>query len=197
MLGRAPGRLTATKVCILPRLGSRPRSTCRRCGDPVLVRSVVVAGSLRPASASQKGNAMTTLSEVDAPPRRTGFITDRAAGIAASAAGILSVVIGILQVVFPQDEDPAIDPRTRGILVMFTLSLWALAVLFQGLAPHAQRRWGAHVASAGTILLTLGTLTSALNGIDLGIFPVIAMAANALWLVGAIALTVSLVRARP
>lgn len=139
---------------------------------------------------------MTTLSEVDAPPRRTGFITDRAAGIAASAAGILSVVIGILQVLFPQDEDPAIDPRTRGILVMFTLSLWALAVLFQGLAPHAQRRWGAHVASAGTILLTLGTLTSALNGIDLGIFPVIAMAANALWLVGAIALTVSLVRAQ-
>lgn len=133
---------------------------------------------------------------VDAPPQRSGFITARSAGIAAAAAGILSIVIGVLQVLFPQDEDPAIDPRTRGILVMFTLSLWALAVMFEGLSRYARSRWGAHVAATGTVLLTVGTVTSAVNGIDLDFFPVVAMAANALWLIGAIALAVSLVRAR-
>ena len=46
------------------------------------------------------------------------------------------------------------------------------------------------------MLLTLGTVTSAVNGIDLDFFPIVAMAANALWLVGVIGLTVSLVRAR-
>jgi len=132
----------------------------------------------------------------DAPARRTGFITTRSAGVAAAAAGLLSIVIGVLQFLFPQDEDPAIDPRTRGILVMFTLSLWALAVLFEGLSRFARSRWGAHVAATGTVLLTVGTVTSAVNGIDLDFFPIVAMVANALWLIGAIALTVSLVRAR-
>ena len=139
---------------------------------------------------------MSALAPAVASPQRAGIVTDRLAGIAAAVAGILSIAIGVLQVLFPQDEDPAIDPRTRGILVMFTLSLWALAVLFQGLSRHARSRWGAHVASAGTVLLTVGTVTSAINGIDLEFFPVVAMIANALWLVGAIALTVSLVRAR-
>jgi hypothetical protein len=138
---------------------------------------------------------MSTLT-VDAPPQRTRLITDRAAGIAAAAAGILSIVIGVLQILFPQDEDPAIDPRTRVILVMFTLSLWALAIMFEGLSRHARSRWGAHVAATGTVLLTVGTVTSAVNGIDLEFFPMVAMVANALWLIGAIALTVSLVRAR-
>lgn len=118
------------------------------------------------------------------------------AGSAALVAGILSIVIGVLQFLFPQDEDPAIDPRTRLILVMFTLSLWALAVLFVGLARYARSSWGAFVAAAGTVLLTLGTITSAVNGIDLDFFPIVAMAANALWLIGVIGLTVSLVRAR-
>ncbi|MFD5214336.1 hypothetical protein [Microbacterium sp. NPDC058345] len=139
---------------------------------------------------------MSTITPVAAPPQRTGLVTDRLAGCAAAAAGVLSVVIGVLQVVFPQDEDPAIDPRTRGILVMFTLSLWALALLFEGLTRYSRFRWGAHVAAAGTTLLTVGTVTSAINGIDLEFFPVVAMAANALWLIGSIALTVSLVRTR-
>lgn len=128
--------------------------------------------------------------------RVIGRIGARLAGAAALAAGILSIVIGVLQFLFPQDEDPAIDPRTRIILVMFTVSLWALAVLFLGLARYARSSWGAFVAATGTVLLTLGTATSAANGIDFEWFPLVAMAANALWLVGVIGLTVSLVRAR-
>lgn len=123
-------------------------------------------------------------------------VSPRLAGSAALVAGGLSVVSGVLQILFPQDEDPAIDPRTRVILVMFTITLWSLPVLFAGLADRARSRWGAWVAGTGTVLLTLGTVTSAVNGIDLAFFPAVAMAANALWLIGAIALTVSLCRAR-
>ncbi|HKP07546.1 MAG TPA: hypothetical protein VJU58_09880 [Microbacterium sp.] len=128
--------------------------------------------------------------------RLIGRVNSRLAGAAALAAGILSIAIGTLQFLFPQDEDPAIDPRTRLILVMFTLSLWAFAVLFLGLARYARSSWGSFVAATGTVLLTLGTITSAANGIDLDFFPLVAMAANALWLVGVVGLTVSLVRAK-
>lgn len=127
--------------------------------------------------------------------RLIGRIGAHLAGAAALTAGLLSIVIGVLQFLFPQDEDPAIDPRTRLILAMFTLSLWAFAVLFLGLARYARSSWGAFVAATGTVLLTLGTVTSAVNGIDLEFFPIVAMAANALWLVGVIGLTVSLARA--
>lgn len=128
--------------------------------------------------------------------RLIGRIGTRLAGAAALTAGALSIVIGVLQFVFPQDEDPAIDPRTRVILAMFTVSLWAFAVLFLGLARYARSSWGAILAASGTVLLTVGTITSAVNGIDLEFFPAVAMLANALWLVGAIALCVSLVRAK-
>ncbi|MGX5694903.1 hypothetical protein ACWKWP_01785 [Agromyces soli] len=127
---------------------------------------------------------------------RPGRVSARLAGAAALTAGVLSVVTGVLQILFPQDEDPAIDPRTRFILAMFTVSLWALAVLFLGLARYARSSWGAIVAASGTVLLTVGTITSAVNGIDLEFFPIVAIIANALWLVGAIGLCVSLVRAR-
>lgn len=128
--------------------------------------------------------------------RLIGLVSARLTGIAALTAGALSVVIGVLQFLFPQDEDPAIDPRTRVILAMFTVSLWAFAVLFLGLARYARSSWGAVLAASGTVLLTVGTITSAVNGIDLEFFPIVAMIANALWLIGAIALCVSLVRAR-
>ncbi|WP_430644874.1 hypothetical protein [Agromyces sp. GXS1127] len=128
--------------------------------------------------------------------RLIGRVNARLAGLAAVTAGGLSIVIGVLQFLFPQDEDPAIDPRTRVILAMFTISLWAFAVLFVGLARYARSSWGAVTAATGTVLLTVGTITSAVNGIDLEFFPAVAMLANAMWLVGAIALCVSLVRAK-
>ncbi len=122
--------------------------------------------------------------------------SDRFAGWAAVLAGVFSIVMGTSQLLFPQDEDPAIDPRTRVLLVLFTLILWSLVVVHFALVRRAGSRWPAWVASAGTVLLTIGTITSAANGIDLEFFPVVAMAANALWFIGSIALTVSLLRAR-
>lgn len=122
--------------------------------------------------------------------------SDRFAGWAAVLAGVFSIVMGTSQLVFPQDEDPAIDPRTRVLLVLFTLILWSLAVVHFALVRRAGTRWPAWVASAGTVLLTVGTITSAANGVDLEFFPAVAMAANLLWFVGSIALSVSLLRAK-
>ncbi|WJL96527.1 hypothetical protein QSU92_04920 [Microbacterium sp. ET2] len=145
-------------------------------------------------------NSPVAAAAVTVPAPRGGrlisAVSARFAGAAAIVAGGLSLVTGVLQIVFPQDETPEIDPRTRIILLMFTVSLWALAVLFLGLARYARSSWGAFVAAAGTVLLTTGTVTSAVNGVDLAFFPIVAMAANALWLVGAIGLTATLARAR-
>lgn len=149
-----------------------------------------------PSNADDSPEAVDPLraKRADAPAPHS-FVSPRLAGAAAVVAALLSLITGVLQILFPQDEDPTIDPRTRVILVMFTISLWALAALFLGLSGRARSRWGAYVAATGTVLLTLGTVTSAVNGIDLAFFPAVAMTANALWLVGSIALTVSLVRA--
>lgn len=121
---------------------------------------------------------------------------DRVGAVAALVAGVASFAIGVTQALYPQDTDPAIDPRTRLLLVAFTLVLWALVPVHLRLAARARSRWGAWVACVGTPLLTVGTITSAARGLDLEIFPVVAIAANALWFVGSIALAVSLWRAR-
>jgi hypothetical protein len=138
-----------------------------------------------------------------APPHRLQVDTETATrardtvgAVAALAAGIASFAIGVTQALYPQDTDPAIDPRTRVILVAFTLVLWALVPVHLRLAARARSRWGAWVAGVGTPLLSVGTITSAARGLDLAIFPTIAVVANALWFVGSIALAVSLWRAR-
>lgn len=176
----------------------------RAWGDPYLLKCAEVPAHSRKVFTMSHLNP-DTLAAADRPqpadnaPALSGArsrISPRLAGAAALTAGGLSAISGVLQILFPQDEDPNIDPRTRMILVMFTLSLWALALVFAGLATRARSKWGAWVAGTGTVLLTLGTVTSAVNGIDLAFFPMVAMAANAFWLVGAIGLTVSLCRAR-
>lgn len=120
---------------------------------------------------------------------------DRVGAVAALVAGVGSLAIGVTQAMYPQDLDPAIDPRTRVILVGFTLVLWALVPVHLRLAARARSRWGAWLAAVGTPLLSVGTITSAARGLDLEIFPTIAIAANALWFVGSVALAVSLWRA--
>lgn len=154
-------------------------------------------GTAAPAPAPATGRERAPLGRVfPRTGRLIGGIGARLAGASALVAGVLSVVMGVTQLLFPQDEDPAIDPRTRVLLALFTVVLWALAVVFLGLARYARSTWGAVVAASGTVLLTVGTITSAVNGIDLEFFPLVAMIANAAWLVGVIALTVSLVRAK-
>jgi hypothetical protein len=116
-------------------------------------------------------------------------------GAAALLAAVVSAGIGVTQLLYPQDTDPQIDPRTRVILVGFTVVLWALAAVYLGLAGRARSAWAPRTAAAGTVLLSVGSLSSAINGEDLAVFPVVAAVANALWLVGSVALAVSLWKA--
>ena len=133
----------------------------------------------------------TTLS---APAPTTTRRSDRRAGTAALVAAGIAVAVGVTQVLHPQDTDPAIEPRTAALLVGSSVMLWALAVLYFRLAALAGTRWPAVVASSGTVLLSAGMLSSAINGEDLSFFPAVAMVANALWFLGSIALAVSLWR---
>ncbi|MGY1609042.1 hypothetical protein [Geodermatophilus sp. SYSU D00700] len=121
---------------------------------------------------------------------------DTRAGTAALVAAGISVAVGVTQVLHPQDTDPAIEPRTAAILVGTSVMLWALPVLYLRLATLAGARWTAYVASAGTVLLSGGMLSSAVNGEDLSFFPAVALVANALWFLGSVALAVALWRSR-
>ncbi|MGY1710030.1 hypothetical protein ACI8AC_11030 [Geodermatophilus sp. SYSU D00758] len=138
---------------------------------------------------------MTTVS---APPRTapsTVPARDRRAGAAALACAVVSTAVGATQLLFPQDTLAAIDPRTRVLLVATAALLWTLPLLHSRLAASARGPWGARVASAGTVLLGAGMVSSAVNGEDLAFFPAVAAAANALWFLGSVALAVSLWRA--
>ncbi|SNS03013.1 hypothetical protein SAMN04488107_0936 [Geodermatophilus saharensis] len=125
-----------------------------------------------------------------------GSPPDSRAGAAALVAAGISVAVGVTQVLYPQDTDPAIDPRTAALLVATSLMLWALPVLYLRLAALAGTRWPAVAASAGTVLLSGGMLSSAVNGEDLSFFPAVALVANALWFLGSLALAVALWRSR-
>ena len=120
---------------------------------------------------------------------------DRTAGTLALVCAGLSVVTGATQILFPQDEDPHIDPRTRLLLVAVSVMLWLLAAVYLRLATYARSPWASRTAAAGAVLLTTGMLGSAVNGMDLAWFPLVATVANAAWLVGSIGLAVSLWRA--
>jgi len=134
----------------------------------------------------------TTLPTPAAVPTRRR--PDARAGAAALVAAGISVAVGVTQVLFPQDTDPAIEPRTAAILVGTSGMLWALPVLYARLAALAGSRWPAVVAAAGTLLLSAGMLSSAVNGEDLAFFPAVALVANALWFLGSVALAVALWR---
>jgi hypothetical protein len=122
--------------------------------------------------------------------------SDSRAGAAALVASGISIAVGVTQVLYPQDTDPAIEPRTAALLVGTSVMLWALPVLYARLAALAGARWAGGVASAGTVLLSGGMLSSAVNGEDLSFFPAVALVANALCFLGSLALAVSLWRSR-
>ncbi|MGY1734886.1 hypothetical protein [Geodermatophilus sp. SYSU D00684] len=127
-------------------------------------------------------------------PAATRPRTSARAGAAALVAAGISVAVGVTQLLYPQDTDPAIEPRTAAILVGTAGMLWALPVLYLHLAALAGSRWPAVVTSTGTVLLSGGMLSSVVNGEDLAFFPAVALVANALWFLGSAALAVGLWR---
>jgi hypothetical protein len=127
-------------------------------------------------------------------------ISDGLAGRAAMLAGAAAIAGGVTQIVHSQRNSGNNVVGVAGYLTLsfFTVFLISVAPSFLALARRA--RSGAAVkaavaAGAGTFALGLTSITSLINGHDLGIFNVIAPLTNAAWLFGSIIIAVSLKRA--
>ena len=114
---------------------------------------------------------------------------------AAVAYGTLAMAVGAAQAVRAGDTSVEIATGMRWILVAFALSLLVLVPAHLALGAFARSPLGARIAAAGTPLLAVGALSSAVNGQDLAWFPAVAVVANGLWLLGSVTLGVSLWRA--
>lgn len=116
-------------------------------------------------------------------------------GRAAIAYGAFAMAMGAYQAVREDSLTVQIPTDVRVMLVCFALSLLVLVPAQLGLGRFARSALGARTASVGTPLLAVGALSSGLNGQDFSWFPLVAVAANALWFVGSSILAVSLWRA--
>jgi hypothetical protein len=126
--------------------------------------------------------------------------TDKLAGRAAILASAAFTAGGVTQIVHSQRHS---RNRVVGVAGYLALSFFAVALMsaapsFIALARSARpgvAQKAAITAAAGTAVLGLTSITSLVNGHDLGLFNVLAPLTNAAWLFGSITLAVSLKRA--
>lgn len=119
-------------------------------------------------------------------------VPSRPAAAAALAAGALQLAVGVLQAVDPGDTIPTLRPVEHVVLGLYAASLLLLAPVHLRLGGG---RRSPRVAAAGMVALALGMTATNLHDQDYSWFPVVAGAANAAWLLGGVALAVSLWRA--
>jgi hypothetical protein len=128
-------------------------------------------------------------------------IGDRLAGRAAILAGAAFTAGGVTQIIHSQRHSAN---RVVGVAGYVTLSFFIVALVsvapsFPALARHAGPSGvatkAALAAPAGTAVLGLTSITSIVNGRDLGLFNVMAPLTNGAWLFGSIILAVALRRA--
>jgi hypothetical protein len=121
----------------------------------------------------------------------------RLSAFAAMAGGAAWVATGAIQLTgrneLRTDEIETVLEHVLLGLMSTALLLTAPAVV--ALARHARTRRPAYVAAAGQTLLAIAATTSNVAGHDPAFFLVVAPLANAMWLLGAIGLAVSLRRA--
>ena len=127
-------------------------------------------------------------------------ISDKFAGRAAMLAGAAAVAGGVTEIVHSQRHSGNNVVGVAGYLTLsfFAVFLIAVAPSFIALARRARSELAmkaAVAAGAGTLVLGLTSITSIVNGHDLGLFNVIAPLTNAAWLIGSIIIAVSLKRA--
>jgi hypothetical protein len=127
-------------------------------------------------------------------------ITGKLAGRAAILAGAAFAAGGVTEIVHSQRHAGNRVVGVAGYLVLsfFVVALISGAPSFLALARRARpgvATKAAVAAAAGTAVLGLTSITSIVNGHDLGLFNVVAPATNGAWLVGSIILAVSLKRA--
>jgi hypothetical protein len=132
-----------------------------------------------------------------APSTTTG--RSAAAGWAGIAGGIASAVVGAIQVVRAENFDPVVDGTEHVMLTMMAaaLVLWIPAYLALGRRTGTRAgRIGGYLAAAGCALLAFGTTSTNLHDQDYSWFSVVAVPANAAWLIGSVMLAVVTFRRR-
>jgi hypothetical protein len=115
-------------------------------------------------------------------------------------AGAAATAGGVTEIVHSQRHSGNDVVGVAGYLTLsfFTVFLITVAPSFIALARHGRSGLAAKAAvaaAAGTLVLGLTSITSLVNGHDLGVFDVIAPLTNAAWLFGSIIIAVSLKRA--
>jgi hypothetical protein len=132
--------------------------------------------------------------------QKLNSISDKFAGRAAMLAGAAATAGGVTEIVHSQRHSGNSVVGVAGYLVLsfFAVFLISVAPSFIVLARRAQSALAAKAAAAaaaGTFVLGLTSITSLVNGHDLGIFNEIAAVTNGAWLIGSIIIAVSLKRA--
>jgi hypothetical protein len=127
-------------------------------------------------------------------------ITGKLAGRAAILAGAAFAAGGVTQIVHSQRHAGNRVVGVAGYLALsfFVVALISVAPSFLALARRARPGMAtkaALAAAAGTAVLGLTSITSIVEGHDLGLFNVVAPLTNGAWLIGSIILAVSLKRA--
>jgi hypothetical protein len=127
-------------------------------------------------------------------------IRDSVAGRAEMFGGAAFGAAGITGLIHSQRHagDRVIGLAGHLVLSFFLIALISIAPSLIALARRARpgiAQKAGPVAAAGTALLGVTTITSVVNGRDLGLFTVIAPLTNAAWLFGSVIIAVSLKRA--
>ena len=126
-------------------------------------------------------------------------ISNRLAGRAAMLAGAAAAAGGVTEIVHSQRHagNNVVGVAGHLTLSFFVVALIAMAPVFVALGQYARRgiaQKAALAAAAGTLVLGVTSITSLVNGHDLGLFNVVAPLTNAAWLFGSIIIAVSLKR---
>ena len=132
--------------------------------------------------------------------QKLNSFSNQLAGPAAMLAGATAAAGGVTQIVHSQRHAGNNVVGVAGYLTLsfFVIALIAIAPAFIALAKNARpgiAQKAAVAAAAGTFVLGVTSITSLVNGHDLGLFNVVAPLTNAAWLVGSIIIAVSLKRA--
>ena len=132
--------------------------------------------------------------------RKHSSVTDAFAGRAAVLGGAAFAAGGITEIVHSQRHAGHRVVGVAGYLVLsfFVVALISIAPSFIALARRARSGAAAKAAlaaAAGTLTLGVTSITSIVNGYDLGLFNVVAPLTNGAWLLGSVVVAVSLKRA--
>jgi hypothetical protein len=115
--------------------------------------------------------------------------------VAAATVASASLAVGaILQLTDEQSGQTTVVGVEHVTLGALTVTLVALVPIMLFLGQIAGRAWPARVASAGLLVLAALTTISNVRGEDPSFFPPVAVASNALIMVGLIGLAVALAR---